>query len=153
MFRIIHSLRKHKGQAMVEFVLVFLILVIIALGIAQFSMILSVQIAVTNAAREGARAAAVKTPMSDVQTIVLNSIGGHVFRDTSLTPTVTISPSSYSGMDAGDSITVTLTNVRVKAIVPVPSFDNFAPGTTAIIEKDTPFVLSGTSTMRYEYRP
>lgn len=153
MSRLYKLLRKRKGQAMVEFVLVFLILVIIVLGIAQFSMILSVQIAVTNAAREGARAAAVKTPMAEVQTIVLDSIGGHVFRDTTITPTVSITPSSYSGMKAGDNITVTLSNVRVKAIVPVPSFDNFAPGASAIIEKDTPFVLQGTSTMRYEYRP
>ena len=46
-----------RGQALVEFALVLLPLMLIVVGIAQFGLLLSANVTLTNAAREGARAA------------------------------------------------------------------------------------------------
>lgn len=152
-------LRKRKGQAMVEFVLIFLIVIMIALGIAQFSMILSAQIAVTNAAREGARHAAVgakqETEVSfeldgqiitlpSVRAVVSNAISGHPFLTTTGLNVI------VSGVTQGEPVTVTITGVNVRTIVPVPSFNNFSPGAANIVNANVPFPLTATASMRLE---
>lgn len=153
MFRVFRLRRDEKGQAMIEFALVFLILVMLVLGIVQFSMIFSGQIAVTNAAREGARAATVGTEVGDddddagvdsIYGIVKRAIGGHGYLDIS-SISVTV-----SGNTLGEAVTVVVDNVYVETIVPIPSFDNFGPGSANIINSNTPFKLDGTASMRLE---
>ncbi len=51
--------RNEEGQSLVELALVLPILLLILLGIIQFGFVLSGQIAVSSAAREGARLAAI----------------------------------------------------------------------------------------------
>lgn len=61
------------GQAIVEFALVLPILVVLLFGIIEFGRLLSTVSAVTSAAREGARVAAVTSPtLQLVQTAVNN---------------------------------------------------------------------------------
>lgn len=153
MFRIDKLKRDEKGQTMIEFALVFLILVILVLGIVQFSMIFSGQIAVTNAAREGARAATVGTEVGassdeagadSIYGIVKRAIGGHGYLDISAISV------SVTGNTEGEAVTVVVDNVFVETIVPVPSFDNFGPGSANIIDANTGFRLDGEASMRLE---
>lgn len=51
--------RSERGQAIVEFALVANVLLLLVLGIAKFGVIFSQYIAVTDAAREGARQASI----------------------------------------------------------------------------------------------
>ncbi len=55
----IHWPRGDRGQAMIEFVLIFPILLVFMLAIAEFGFMLHANITVNSAAREGARFAAV----------------------------------------------------------------------------------------------
>ncbi len=52
---------RRRGQALVEFTLVATLLLLLLLGIIQFGIVYSNQLAVTDAAREGARRAAINT--------------------------------------------------------------------------------------------
>jgi len=49
------SIRGEKGQSLVEFALVLPVLVLLLVGIIEFSRLLSVWLVVSNGAREGAR--------------------------------------------------------------------------------------------------
>jgi Flp pilus assembly protein TadG len=51
--------RPERGQSLVEFALILTPLLMILLGIIQFGLIFNAQVTITNAAREGARAATV----------------------------------------------------------------------------------------------
>jgi Flp pilus assembly protein TadG len=56
-----------RGQALVEFALVVPVLLILVMGIADFGWALRSWMAVTNSAREGARAGAVGASCEDIQ--------------------------------------------------------------------------------------
>ena len=51
--------KRQRGQAMVEFALIAMVLVVLLLAIIQFGIVYSHYVAVTDAAREGARSAVV----------------------------------------------------------------------------------------------
>lgn len=51
--------RQPRGQALVEFALVLMPIMLILVGIIQFGLLLGANVALTNAAREGARAATI----------------------------------------------------------------------------------------------
>ena len=51
--------RSRRGQAMVEFAAVLLPILLIVVGIIQFGLLLNANVTITNAAREGARAATI----------------------------------------------------------------------------------------------
>ena len=59
MLRFSHRARDERGQAMVEFALVLPILMALLLGIIQFGIVFNNYITLTDAARAGARKAAV----------------------------------------------------------------------------------------------
>ena len=52
---------RRRGQALVEFTLVATMLLLLLLGVVQFGIVYSHQLAITDAAREGARRAAINT--------------------------------------------------------------------------------------------
>jgi Flp pilus assembly protein TadG len=54
-----HATRSRRGQAMVEFAAVLLPILLIVVGIIQFGLLLNANVTITNAAREGARAATI----------------------------------------------------------------------------------------------
>ena len=69
--------RNDDGQAFVEFVIVLPILVLLIFGITQFGLAFRNYIAITDAARVGARAAAVKrtsSPCAAASTAIQNTV-------------------------------------------------------------------------------
>jgi Flp pilus assembly protein TadG len=55
-----YATRSRRGQAMVEFAAVLLPILLVVVGIIQFGLLLNVNVTITNAAREGARAATIQ---------------------------------------------------------------------------------------------
>ena len=62
--------RNQRGQAMVELVLILPILLLLLFGIVDFGRIYASNLVINNAAREGARAAALGAPDEDIVIIV-----------------------------------------------------------------------------------
>ncbi|MCR3921710.1 MAG: pilus assembly protein [Firmicutes bacterium] len=71
--------QKEQGQAIVELALVLPVLLLVFMGIIQFGIIMSGQIAVTSAARDGARIAAVGASDTEVTALVEDALSGSVF--------------------------------------------------------------------------
>jgi Flp pilus assembly protein TadG len=105
-------LRNHQGAAAIEFAVVFPILLLILLGIIEFSFILYDKAVISNACREGARAGIVqqspRVSASQIEATVKNCSSHLInFRGGSITPTV--STSNAPCTDFGDNLTVTAT--------------------------------------------
>ena len=91
------------------------------MGIIQFGIIFSAQIALTNAAREGARAASVGKNEAEVKERVMDAIEGHSTLDL-MKDNITVEyPDSV-----GKEVKVIITDASINLIVPVP--DVFVPG-------------------------
>ena len=130
--------KNEKGQSMVEFALVFPILILLVLGIIQFGIIFSAQISLTHAAREGARAASVGTSEIDVKNRVINAIEGH-----STLNLVAANISVTFPANIGEEVRVDVTDAVINLIVPVP--DVFVPGNIINID--------AKASMRLEKKP
>ncbi|MBO0984273.1 TadE/TadG family type IV pilus assembly protein [Rathayibacter sp. SD072] len=65
-------LRDEKGAVSLEFAIVLPILMVILIGIVEFSLAMNAQITLTNAAREGARSMALHNNASTARTAVKN---------------------------------------------------------------------------------
>jgi Flp pilus assembly protein TadG len=61
------KLRSEEGAVAVEFALLLPILVILLLGIMEFSLVLNAQITLTSAAREGARTVAIENDQTSAR--------------------------------------------------------------------------------------
>ena len=87
--------KNEKGAAAVEFALILPILVMIVFGIFQFGIAFNNWIALTHAAREGARLAAVgqfteqrvreSAPSVQIQTITVTGLGGKIGEPVTIT--------------------------------------------------------------------
>jgi len=64
------KIKDQRGQAIVEMALVLPILLLIVFGIIEFGRLYACDLAINNAAREGARAAALGAPDEDITIIV-----------------------------------------------------------------------------------
>jgi Flp pilus assembly protein TadG len=119
-----------RGQSVVEFALVVPLLLLIILGIVEFSRMFETLNVLTSAAREGARVAAVTAPdVGRAQTAARNVLtAGNVTE----TPSI-----SVSGPNANSEITVT---VRV-TYTPITGY--FIPGIHAMS-------IQRAATMRWE---
>ncbi|MFC2159366.1 TadE/TadG family type IV pilus assembly protein [Actinomycetota bacterium] len=127
-----HSIfRKENGASAVEFALVLPLLVVLIFGIFQFGIAYNNYIALTHAAREGARLAAVNMD---------EELGRDIFdariRDSA--PTVTIDDIDLSGEDGdiGDSVEVTVTGQVLNIEIPLAG--------------SWPVTLTSTATLRIE---
>jgi Flp pilus assembly protein TadG len=67
--RIVSSRRRRRGQALVEFALVFPIFMLVLAGIMDFGFMLYSRMSIINAAREGARASVMVPNYTDIPTI------------------------------------------------------------------------------------
>lgn len=128
------SLKNQKGQALVEFALILPILLLVVMGILQFGMMLNSYLAISNAAREGARAGIVGSSDTDIQNLIIST-------SPSLDPqdlTVAITP-DQNNRNSGDTLTVKVT-YNYTLTVPIISslFNNVV-------------VLSGETSMRVEW--
>lgn len=102
--------RRQSGQALVEFAVVANILVVLLLAIAQFGIVWMNYIAVTDAAREGARRAAVNRS-SGQSAMVASAVSAARAAAPSLQQTnMAVSVTSQTGSwNLGDPIQVTVT--------------------------------------------
>ncbi len=118
------KIRNQKGATAVEFALILPILVMMLFGIFQFGIVYNNWIALTHAAREGARLAAVGAYSEQA---VMDSA-----------PSVTIGNINISGQDGniGDPVTVTVQGTVLDVQIP------FVGG--------WPIQLESTATMRIE---
>lgn len=130
---------------LVEFAIVLPLLLLLIMGIIQFSIIFSAQTSLTNAAREGVRAASVGSKESEVIAEIKDSYTGNSFLPDFNEDLIKIHPSigTEDKRKVGDSISVTLKNVNVKLFVPMPK-SIFPNGEIS---------LNGNATMRIEDVP
>jgi hypothetical protein len=136
-------LRSEAGAELVEFALVLPLLLLVLGGIVDFGMLMQRQQVVTNAAREGARLAAVGYSDADVLSRVTTFVRQGV-NDPGATPTAPVVCSAMFGEPCwGKQVTVTL-NERFFVLGP---FVSIAGGAGANFG-DIP--LSAVSMMRVE---
>ena len=122
-----------NGTAIVEFAIVLPVLLLILMGIIEFSLVLYDKAVLTNASREGARAGIVsqnpRVNNSEIRDVVRNycstfliTWGADILEDGD----ITISPDSRDGLPFGNDLTVTV-NYRYDFLV-LPSFMTTALG-------------------------
>jgi len=126
------------GQAIVELALVLPLVVMLIFGALDVGRLFNAQIVITEAAREGARVAAVECALgttsctTDVNTRVQSALTGLDLTQSS----VTLSPGPYV---SGSPVTVQV-DYSISFITPI--IGALIPG--------SPFTLSGATTMRLE---
>ncbi len=127
-----------RGQAIIELALALPLVVLLVFGALDVGRLFNAQIVITEAAREGARIAAVECALGttdcaiDVNTRVQSALTG-------LDPTqssVILSPGPYT---SGDAVTVQV-DYTIGFITPL--IGTLIPG--------SPFTLTGATTMRLE---
>lgn len=124
--------KNNRGQALVEFALILPVLMLLVVGVMEFGLIINQYMVVAEAAREGARSAALGGSDAAVTTVVKTAASQI---DVSKL-TVTISPTTTRVR--GNGVTVTVKK-PVKAITKLMS--PFFP---------TGFAVQGVATMRVE---
>jgi Flp pilus assembly protein TadG len=127
--------KKERGQATVELALVLPVLLLILFGIMEFGRVFSAYLVITNAAREGARQAAIGANNSTIENAVYNA-SSSLGDLTSLT--VSINPHEEASRVTGEEASVTI-NYNVDLVIPIIS--EIAPD---------PFPLEARSVMRVE---
>ncbi len=128
------SFRKNKGQSIVEAALVLPVILLLLTGIIDFGLLFNNYLIVSNASREGARAAAIGSTDAQIRTVVNNDTS-------SLDPaklTLTIAPNESTGRRSGDAVTVT---VQYQYSMITPVIAAIIPG---------PINLNTSTTMRCE---
>lgn len=103
MLSIKRYIRNNRGQALVEFALIVPVLLMLVLGIMEFSMVIHQYMVVAGASREGARAAALGGSNAAIEAAVQNAATG--LDSTKLT----VTPSPTPTRTQGDPVTVTVT--------------------------------------------
>jgi Flp pilus assembly protein TadG len=98
-------LQRQDGQAFVEFVIVLPLLVLLVFGITQFGLAFRNYLAITDAARVAARAAAVKRtddPCGAATTAIQNTVSAGQWAQVSSRITCTAGP------NVGDQVNITI---------------------------------------------
>jgi Flp pilus assembly protein TadG len=136
-------MKSEKGAAAVEFGIVLPVLVLLIVGIMEFSILFYNQAVITNASREGARAGIVfsdPNPISDaeIEAVVNNYCAGHMITFGAASGATT-SVSRAGNGSSGDPLTV-LVNYHYDFLV-IP---NFLSGLAGGIN------LAGQTVMRME---
>ena len=128
--RNLFKLKNHqsqKGAAAVEFAIVLPFLALLLFGIIEFSLLLYNQQVITNAAREGARAAVNPIPKiddpQDIEDIVTAYVDGRMISFGN-NPNALVTQVSGLNGNAGDNLTVTVT---YEYGFLVPGFFNLGP--------------------------
>ena len=135
-------MKSEKGAAAIEFAIVLPVLVLLLIGIMEFSILLYDKAVITNASREGARAGIVFSdpPISDaeIEAVVNNYCAGNMITFGAAPGAVTSVSRAGSG-SAGDSLTVSVNYHYDFLVIP-----NFLSSLTGGIE------LTGQTVMRME---
>lgn len=128
--------RQEAGQTLVEFSLVLPILLILIFGLVDFGRAFYTWLVVTNAAREGARTAAVQLPSAQVDASIVQAMGSLP------TANLTITKTNVQGT-RGTPVTVTL-SYNFDYVTPIGPLMALFGGSLA---EPT---ISSSSTMRLE---
>jgi Flp pilus assembly protein TadG len=139
-----------KGAAVVEFAVVLPLLLLILFGIIEFGVLLYDKAVITNASREGARAAIVygydpnleqiqRLSDAEISAVVTSYVSAKLISFGTGTPVTTITPPDPTQVPSGNPITVTVTYHYDFLIVPA-FISNFLGGIN----------LVGATTMRAE---
>jgi Flp pilus assembly protein TadG len=115
-------IKRQQGQALVEFTLVLPLLLLLLFGIVQMSILFRTYLVVNEAAREGARIAAVGGTNEEINKAVRRAINIIGIQDS----IVQIDP--RRNRTAGASVTV---KVMIPVTFTVPFTKNFTPGSLA----------------------
>lgn len=138
MRRIDGRLRRERGQSILELALVVPVLLIVLFAVIDFGFIISDQVILTNAARDGARAGAIAPGSITNATSASKSSAGNLVQCST--------PSPDAGIRGSDpeqiSVTVTCT---YKPITPLGSLVTLIGGTL-----NTSPILTGKAVMRVE---
>lgn len=135
-----------NGQAIVEFAMVLVLLLILLMGMAELSLVLYDQAVITNAAREGARAGVASPNIwmseADIRTNIVapaveNYCQGNMMGFPVAAPAVTVNKIPRGG----DLVTLMVTVTYDYDWLVLPSFVTLA----------NPLKLSATAQMRFEY--
>lgn len=132
MLKMTAYIKNNRGQALVEFALILPVLMLLIVGVMEFGLIINQYMVVTQAAREGARSAALGGSNATVTTTVKTAASQI---DTSQI-IVTISPSTTRVRGSGVTVTV---QKPIKTITKL--INPFFP---------TGFTVQGMATMRVE---
>lgn len=106
----VRRVKSDRGASALEFALVIPVLLLLLFGIIEFGVIFQNQLALTHAAREGARMAAVG--QWNATTVKARAYP--------VVPTVTVSPNPPTAATHGQAITVTLTAPYDWVLLPFP---------------------------------
>jgi len=122
-----------NGTAILEFAFVLPVLLLLLMGMIEFSLALYDKAVLTNASREGARAGIVsqspRVPDDEIRRVVRDYCGNFLITfgiDTLEDGDIIISPASRDGLPFGSDLTVTV-NYRYDFLV-LPSFMTNALG-------------------------
>ena len=124
-------LKKEKGAAAVEFALLLPLLVVIVFGITTFGFVYKEYIALTHAARDGVRLAAVGKDYAYIRNQIEKDLPKEIIQS------VTIYPFLPTARTVGYSVTVTVKRIPIDMKIPF-----------LVIP---PFELISTAEMRVEY--
>jgi Flp pilus assembly protein TadG len=101
--------KRQEGQALVEFTLVATLLIVLLLAVAQFGVLWSNYVSVTQAAREGARRAVVKGSEGQAAMVIQGEAGARDSAAQLDQTKLTVAISAPNGTwGAGDPIKVTV---------------------------------------------
>lgn len=103
--RVAARLLGERGAAAVEFALVAPVLILLLLGIMEFSKAFHDQASLSAAAREGARAMALGDTVAEARAAARDAAGGLTLTDAQ----IAVSPTSCTTGAAGENRTVTVT--------------------------------------------
>ena len=124
-------LKKEKGAAAVEFALLLPLLVVIVFGITTFGFVYKEYIALTHAARDGVRLAALGKDYD----YIINQIEQDL--PIEIIQSVEVNPLVPSDRTVGDSVTVTVKRTPIDIKIPFLEI--------------SPIELTSTAEMRVEY--
>jgi len=131
MFFLTRWIKNNRGQALVEFALILPVLMLLVVGMMEFSLVINQYMIVAEAAREGARSAAVGASDATVTSVV--KVAASQIDTGQLV--VTVSPPTRN---RGNPVTVTVTNpVQAVTLLMRPFFP-------------AGFTVQGVTTMRME---
>lgn len=107
------KLESQKGATAVEFAMVLPVLILLILGIIEFSLLLFNKQVITNAAREGARAGIVQAPTRVTEPEIITKVNTYCFNHLitwggKTTPDVTSTAPCPAGAYSGADLTVTV---------------------------------------------
>ncbi len=146
----INWLRSQKAQTLVEFALVFPVLLVITYGIIEFGRMLFIYTEVTSAAREGSRYGAAASTykdctgirnaaMSQLLLIPKSSVAVDIQYTHYPTPPTCVVNYSGANLVLGDRVVVTVT-AQFSTIIPLPGLPN---SPISIVRKSTRTLLMG----------